>query len=237
MTARPASTPAGVLGSGVPAVIAHGGGNTHRLAIEAAALGADYLEADLWTHGTRLEARHERAIYPLPVLVEKWYMRFAPRQPFGLSELLMAVPTGIPLFLDLKNGGSRAAELTRRALESSGKEVEVVASSQVWSVLRHVAEVLPRVPTYYSIDVRSKLDLFLSVSDRDVRPRGVSCQHRLLTEQNVRRLKEQGLLVVAWTVDDVERARELIGWGVDGITTHRIAEVRRLVDGCGGGDS
>ena len=34
------------------------------------------------------------------------------------------------------------------------------------------------------------------------------------------------LLVVAWTVDDIDRAAELVGWGVDGLTTHRVAEMR-----------
>jgi len=78
---------------------------------------------------------------------------------------------------------------------------------------------------FYSIDVRAKLDLFLSVSDRDVRPRGVSCRHSLLSAPIVQRLRDRGLLVVAWTVDDADRARELVDWGVHGITTHRVAEM------------
>jgi len=42
----------------------------------------------------------------------------------------------------------------------------------------------------------------------------------------VEQLRAAGLAVVAWTVDDLERARELADWGVDGITTHRVAEFR-----------
>ncbi len=226
-----AAAPARELGSGVPAVIAHGAGNTRPEALKAAAHGADYVEADLWVHHGRFEARHERAIYPLPVLFERWYLRFAPRRPFGLGELLAAVPPEVALFLDLKNGGKRAAELTQQGAAAADAGRRVVASSQVWNILRHVSRLLPEMETYYSIDVRSKLDLFLSVNDRDVRPRGVSCQHKLLTRPLVGRLKEQGLLVVAWTVDDLDRAAELMAWGVDGITTHRVDEVRALVDG------
>jgi len=32
------------------------------------------------------------------------------------------------------------------------------------------------------------------------------------------------LQVVAWTVDNPERARELVSWGIDGLTTHKVAE-------------
>ena len=64
------------------------------------------------------------------------------------------------------------------------------------------------------------------MSDRDLRPRGVSCRHSLLTPRVVEALHAKDLLVVAWTVDDIDRAAELVGWGVDGLTTHRVAEMR-----------
>jgi glycerophosphoryl diester phosphodiesterase len=83
----------------------------------------------------------------------------------------------------------------------------------------------PEVDAFYSIDVQAKLNLFRSVVDRDARPRGVSCRHTLLSKPVIADLHKRGLLVVAWTVDDLERARELVSWGVDGLTTHRVAEM------------
>ena len=52
---------------------------------------ADFIEVDLWVHHGRFEARHERR-FPasLPLLFEKWYLRTAPRTPFGLADLLEA---------------------------------------------------------------------------------------------------------------------------------------------------
>ncbi|MCP4804521.1 MAG: glycerophosphodiester phosphodiesterase [Proteobacteria bacterium] len=44
-----------------------------------------------------------------------------------------------------------------------------------------------------------------------------SPHHRQLTPQLVASAHELGLLVVPWTVNDVERAAELRGWGVDGL--------------------
>lgn len=44
--------------------------------------------------------------------------------------------------------------------------------------------------------------------------------HWLLTEENVRLFKKHGITVNCWTCDDPERAKQLITWGVDYITTN-----------------
>lgn len=211
-----------------PAIIAHGGGNTVQGLREWVQAGADYLEVDIWLHRGRFEARHERRISWLPFLYEKWYLRRLPRGRYGLEELMReSAGLGAGIFLDLKNGGAATAALLRRILAVSPHPERIVASSQQWQALRAIRELAPEVDAFYSIDVRAKLDLFLSVVDRDNRPRGVSCRHSLLSENTVRRLHDRGLLVVAWTVDDVERARELVSWGVDGITTHKVELMRK----------
>jgi glycerophosphoryl diester phosphodiesterase len=215
-----------------PAVIAHGGGNTLERAEAAMVDGADYLEVDLWVSGGGFEARHERRLSArLPLLFEKWYLSMAPRQPFGLAELISATkpPTGI--FLDLKNGGEEAARLVRKSLDAAGPSLRMVASSQTWWTLRALARIAPEVDLFYSIDVPAKLDLFLSVARRDFRPRGVSCRESLLTPGVIAELHARDLLVVAWTVDNLDRAAELTGQGVEGITTNRVEAVREHLAG------
>jgi len=210
-----------------PAIIAHGGGNALDSARGFVAAGADFLEVDLWLHRGRLEARHERRVRFLPLLVERWYLRRVPHPHYGFAELLSAVagsPAGI--FLDLKNGGIEAVAALEQAVAATPAPPRLVASSQQWSTLRALSFHLPTIETFYSVDVSAKLDLFRAVADRDSRPRGISCRHTLLTEPVVRELASRGLLVVAWTVDDPHRARQLVDWGVHGITTHRVAEMR-----------
>ena len=210
-----------------PAIIAHGGGNSAALAGDFLAQGADFLEVDMWLHGGVFEIRHERRVPRLPLLFEKWYLRRVPRRHYTLDDLLNDTAVDdAAIFLDLKNGGADAAALLRRILARTGGQRRIAASSQQWRALRAIRELAPDVEAFYSIDVRAKLDLFLSVSDRDLRPRGVSCRHSLLTPRVVEALHAKDLLVVAWTVDDIDRAAELVGWGVDGLTTHRVAEMR-----------
>ncbi|MEO9254063.1 MAG: glycerophosphodiester phosphodiesterase, partial [Tepidiformaceae bacterium] len=158
---------------------------------------------------------------------EKWYLRRIPRKPFGLAELLQEASGRTRIFLDLKNGGDTAARLVRRSIDQAGPDTRMAASSQDWRLLRAVGHLCPEVDLFYSIDVRPKLDLFLSVIERDEQPRGVSCNHTLLTEPLVEDLHRRGLSVVAWTVDDLDRARELTAWGTDGITTHHAALFRQ----------
>lgn len=212
-----------------PALIAHGAGNSLALIASATEAAADFLEVDLWLHNGRFEARHERAVYPIPLLFEKWYLRWAPKKPFGLAELLAAAAGRVGVFLDMKSGGEEAARLLRRSIDAAGAVPHMTASAQQWRFLRSLHAIVPEVDTFYSIDVHAKLDLFLSVHDRDRQPKGVSCRHTLLTAEVVERLHKRGLLVVAWTVDDVERAQILAAWGVDAITTHRVREVREAL--------
>lgn len=46
--------------------------------------------------------------------------------------------------------------------------------------------------------------------------------HRRLDEPLVRAIKAAGLRILVYTVNDLERARELVRWGVDAICTDRI---------------
>jgi glycerophosphoryl diester phosphodiesterase len=225
--ATAASGPALISGHHGPAIVAHGAGNTPSLVREAIAVAADYVEVDLWVHRGRFEARHERAAYPLPLLFEKWYLRWAPRHRFGLADLISEAAGRVGLFLDLKGGGAEAAALIRRALDEAGTRPSMVASAQQWETLRAVHRAVPEVDLFYSVDVATKLNLFLSVSQRDDAPRGVSCRHDLLSAEAVTELHDRGLLVAAWTVDEPARAEELAAWGVDAITTHRVGAVRR----------
>jgi glycerophosphoryl diester phosphodiesterase len=223
----PARAAPAIRRSSGPALIAHGAGNTPAQVQQALEETADFVEVDLFVHRGRFEARHERSMYPLPLWVEKWYLRWAPREPFGLAELLRKATGKAGVFLDLKNGNGSAARLVRQALDDlSGEAGPVVASSQYWYLLRQLRVEAPGVALFYSIDVRAKLDLFLSVSERDVEPVGVSCRHTLIDERTVAELHRRGLEVVAWTIDDPDRAAQLAGWGVDGITTHRVATLR-----------
>lgn len=211
-----------------PAVIAHGGGNSLHKAREAVAAGADLVEADIWSYRRRLETRHERRVPVAPVLFERWYLKWVPGQHVALPDLLGEVHGKAGILLDFKNR-RYAPDLVREALASVAGEPHVCASSQFWPILRLVQEVNPQMEMFYSIDVKPQLDLFWAVIDRDPRPAGVSCNHRHLTPETIERFHGLGLSVIAWTVDDPDRAVELARLGVDAITTNDVPAIRRAL--------
>ena len=219
-----------VPGTKGPYVIAHAAGNNEWRVHDALEAGADLVEVDLWTHNGQFEARHERRFGRIPLLFEKWYVR-RPDGPFKLTELLAQTDTHSRLFLDLKTGGMEPVRLLERALEESPPALAPAASSQSWSVLRNVRAALPAIPIFYSMSVRAQLDLFLSTMTKEQPPDGVSCRHTLLDAETIQRLREAGMTIVAWTVDDGDRASDLVRAGADAITTHEIVEIRSAIGG------
>ncbi len=185
---------------------------------------ADFLEIDLWVHGSAFESRHERAMYPVPLLVERWYVkRRAPH--FELTDSVSVIDSRANLFLDLKNGGHSVIPLIRETLRRF-PGLHISASATDWATLRVLHDNVHDVDVFYSMETPERVDLFLSVFDRDRRAVGVSCRARLLTPPLVDHLHDLGLKVVAWTVDEADRARRLADWGVDALTTHDPAALR-----------
>jgi len=217
------------VGASPPLIIAHAAGNAAHVSDDAIADGADYLEVDLWVHRGQFETRHERR-FPLriPLLYERWYLSRA-RRSGGLASLFQACGTQTGVFLDLKGVGTTTANLIAAARAEAPAGLQLAASSQSWEGLRQLARAVPGTSLFYSVDVASKLDLLFSITRRDRLPRGTSCRHTLLTRPLVERLHDAGLAVVAWTVDDVDRARELVSWGVDAVTTHKVREMREAL--------
>lgn len=213
-----------------PYLIAHAAGNNAWRVHDALEHGADLVEVDLWARRGAFEARHERRFGPIPLLFEKWYFR-RPDGPFDLATLLAETDSHSRLFLDLKNGGTEPIRLIKKAMEDARPALAPAASSQIWSVLRNVRQALPAVPIFYSISVQAQLDLFLSQMTKEQPPDGVSCRHTLLDAETIQRLRAAGMTVIAWTVDDEDRARDLVRAGADAITTHEIRDIREAIGG------
>ena len=224
---RPAiGSPWADVGHAPPFIIGHRANSTREIAGFLKA-GVDFIEMDLWVHHGRFESRHERALYPLPLLFERWYLRMrSPR--FDLTETAAAVDGRAHLFLDLKNGRKGVIPLIRATLRRF-PGLHISASSSDWPTLRVLHDNLDGVDVFYSMAVPERLDLFLSVIERDTRPVGLSCRATLLTPAIIERMHALGLRVVAWTVDERDQARRLASWGVDAITTHKPAEIREAL--------
>src|ERR1700694_1604174 len=94
---------------GYYAVAHRAGNNLHHLE-EALSVGVDAIECDFWHDRGRLSLRHERKLPALPVLFDRWYLRFSFGDELNLPELLRQINFRAELFLDLKSKTTLAAD-------------------------------------------------------------------------------------------------------------------------------
>jgi glycerophosphoryl diester phosphodiesterase len=216
---RTTGTPAG------PFVVAHRSGNSLSALRDAEALGVRTIEADVHLCRGRLEVRHLKTLGPVPLLWDRWKLAspWAPR--LLVSELLEAVRPPTELVLDLKGRDRRLAGLVLEAIGprvAEGRDVTVCARS--WPLLEPFTGV-EHVRVVHSVgSARQLARLRRRLDGRRIQ--GISIHERVLDSGRVRELRELADLILTWPVNTVERARELAGWGVDGLISDRPDVVR-----------
>jgi len=211
--------------------VAHRAGNDLALLAAAAAGGADVVEADVHLHRGRLEVRHTKRLWLLPILWDRWYLAdpFAP--PLLLEQVLEATPPEVTLMLDLKGASPRLGRAVRAAVDAGGPR-PLVVSARVW---RHLARFGDRPDTTVLHSAGSPRQLRRLLRRHGPgRLDGVSVHRRLLDPATVTALRERAAQVWSWPVDTAEVARQLAGWGVTGFISdapERVAAELRREDG------
>jgi glycerophosphoryl diester phosphodiesterase len=202
--------------------IAHrAGNNLHDLegALEA---GIDAIECDFWHARGRLALRHERKLPGLPVIFDKWYLRFALGE-LSLRRLLREINFRAELFLDIKSHTPRAADAVLDLYHDNASMMpHTLVCSRQWKLLDRIAAAQTDMELFYSVGARREIDALIRGMSRMQQPAGTSIRHTLLSADVVARLHAEGLRVFAWTVNTRHRAEELLAWGVDGVISDDV---------------
>jgi glycerophosphoryl diester phosphodiesterase len=202
--------------------IAHrAGNNLHHLerALEA---GVDAIECDLWHYHGKLALRHERKLPALPVLYDRWYVRWS-WGVLRLRRLLREVDFRADLFLDIKSATPRAADAVLDLYHDHESMMPPTrVSSQQWRVLDQLARSGTAMQVFYSVGRAEQVQPLFERARADHPPAGTSIRHTLLSPELVGRLHGAGLRVYAWTVNNPHRAEELLSWGVDGLIADNL---------------
>lgn len=141
-----------------------------------------------------------------------------------------------PLIVELKDPQAELARAVVRLLAETGAGPRLWIGSFHAAVLREVRRLAPGVPTGASgWEVRKALYRSwigwpskrvpygaLQVPER----RGA---HRIVSPRFVRAAHRSAAAVQVWVVDEPDRIRRLLGWGVDGIITDRPDVAARVV--------
>jgi glycerophosphoryl diester phosphodiesterase len=208
-------------------VVAHRTPRTATQCAELAAAGVRVFELDiqLGRHGG-LVVSHFLPVFGMRGWLENdnWRVRWRSFGDPRVEDVLALLPPSCDVLLDPKERtASRRAELVERVRALPDLPRYVVSTSQVDDLDRFRAAGLR---TWRTLKDVAQLDAVLREGPLpDV---AVSVRHSILTPERVARLSQSTPTIVAWTVNDVDRARRLVDWGVGGITTDRPDIITRI---------
>jgi glycerophosphoryl diester phosphodiesterase len=213
-----------------PIRIAHRGGNNRPLLRRALAAGVDWIETDIWLHYGRLVARHDRSLWRLPIMYSRRSVSLMLAPEIVLDSLLDATrDTSTRVLIDLKGRSRILPDALVSALDLRNAFDRAALCGKDWVSLDRARALDPRTDVFFTLETTNHLDVYLARRRDGTAPPSASCFHRLLTPATVDALKESGSTIVAWTVDSEPRARQLLAWGVDGITSNRLDMLDRLL--------
>jgi hypothetical protein len=204
-------------------IVVHRTPATAERCAELAALGAGLFEVDAQLRGPDLVVSHYVPLLrAVPVLEhDNWRFRLGSGPDPRLTDVLARIPETCDVLFDpkLRPGTSRTdlrAALVAAATASGRPDRFRVSTSDPTDLAGYRADGLR---TWRTIGEPAHLAAVLrggAVADE-----AITVRHTLLSAETVAALRERTGMIVAWTVNDPGRARRLLGWGVDGITTDR----------------
>lgn len=199
--------------------IAHNAGDSIATTRTALERGVDVIEIDVVSLDGRLYAAHDSP--------HRWYSSFVFRGP-SLAQVWRETAGAAAVKLDLKESDPRYVDRVMGFVWANGEGRRVIVASRDPGVLEAFAGRLPSVYRLLSIGSERELEAPRDDPATMASIDGVTIRATLLDAEAVAWFGERRLLVMAWTVDRLGRANDLVGWGVDGITTNNLAIARLL---------
>jgi glycerophosphoryl diester phosphodiesterase len=144
-----------------------------------------------------------------------------------LSEVLATSHRPEKINVEIKKEDFKDSELEYKVIEvvkASKKEDEILFSSFNPVVLGKLAKELPDIPRALLIEMDSiKWASYLRLSGNVVaKAHMVNWPYKLLNKEIVETLKNAGVPVATWTVNDYRDAKNLLAYGVDSLISDRL---------------
>jgi glycerophosphoryl diester phosphodiesterase len=156
-----------------------------------------------------------------------------------LEDQIASIPAGKRLLVEIKVGPEIVPELGRVLQQTRATEKNITVISFNFETLKEVRKKLPHLPTLWLVghpapnakkSATAKQPPTVDEMIRDAtaaKLTGLDLQHTWpLTAADVKKIKDAGLELHVWTVNDVGIAKQWIGFGVASITTDRPGWLR-----------
>jgi glycerophosphoryl diester phosphodiesterase len=145
-----------------------------------------------------------------------------------LEEALNTQPAGKRMFIEIKCGPEILPELERVLRESGKTPAELVIIGFGYDTMKAAKARFPEIPVFWLVSPEKEsrgekpaVDELVAKA-KEARLDGLNLNFKFAIDAAfVRRVKDAGLKLYAWTVDDAKVAQKLAALGLDGITTNR----------------
>ena len=208
--------------------VLHGAGNDRALLAMAAHPAVDAIEADVWSFGGTILAHHNVRLGPLPLTVGRsGIARLG--DAVTLDAIITAATGHADVILDLRSVfGDPSADLVRALGDADRSRIRVTCED--WVLADRVRAWAPDLGVAYSIRSEAQLRAYLAGRDAGrIAETAVVVRHTLLhSADEVAALRDRAGRVGAWTIDDTDRALELVDWGVDEVTSNRLSVLNAI---------
>ena len=197
-------------------LVAHRIPATRAACEQLAAAGAQVFEADVQVDGRgRVVVSHYLSFGVLQR--DNWRLRLRNRAADDplLVDVSARVPESCRLLLDLKQPGDRLTRALRDVLPDRDRYIACGGSPADLDAMRSAG-----FRTWRTLGGVG--DLRAVLAGDPLPDDAVSVRQTLLSREVVAALHERVPEVIAWTVNRAARARQLMAFGVDGITTDRL---------------
>ncbi|MDP6604671.1 MAG: hypothetical protein QF664_00215 [Dehalococcoidia bacterium] len=210
--------------------ILHRAANERTMHHLAAHPAVDVLEGDLWMRGGRLVAHHDRPLGALPLLLHKRGFSRVPGDLVTFRDLATLMQSGATLMVDLRSWFRDPTVDAARELVPLDDRSRIGVSCEAWPVADRLRAWMPDLHVVYSVRSRQQLDRYLVGRHNGSLPEtAISVRHTLLTSaRQMQELQQVAGRVSAWTVDDIDRAIELVEWGVDALISNQLHVLNSL---------
>lgn len=149
------------------------------------------------------------------------------RIPF-LDEVIVTIPAGQKLFIEIKCGKEILPHL-EKVINDSGKRKQVVIIAFDFDTIVAAKKQMLDLPMYWLEGTKKDEetgeflyhDIGLVEKARKNGLDGLSMHYGGVTQELVDAAKAAGQKFYVWTIDDINAARRMKEFGVDGITTNR----------------
>ena len=152
-----------------------------------------------------------------------------------LKEVLETVPTGRKLIIEVKSDIKTIPYLKKNVENSGLKNDQIEIISFNYGVVAEAKRILPNHKVLFLADLdyntytklRSPSVEKLIAKAKYANLDGLNVwAGKILTKEFAQKIKSAELLLYVWTVNDPKKAKELVSWGIDGITTDRAKWMR-----------